>query len=70
MAIVIEATYEDGVLKPATPLPFDEHEQVRVIVDNAISRVRQSYGLLKNSLDSSDLHRVAVEPEFSVEESK
>ncbi len=32
MAITIDATYEDGVLKPAEPLPFDEHAQVRVTV--------------------------------------
>jgi predicted DNA-binding antitoxin AbrB/MazE fold protein len=33
MTITIDATYEDGVLKPAQPLPFDEHAQVRVTVE-------------------------------------
>jgi predicted DNA-binding antitoxin AbrB/MazE fold protein len=32
MAITIEAVYENGVLKPAQPLPLREHEQVRVTV--------------------------------------
>jgi len=33
MAIVVEATYENGVLKPAEPLPLAEHEKVRVTVE-------------------------------------
>lgn len=32
MAITIEAIYEDGVLKPTQPLPFEEHEKVRITV--------------------------------------
>jgi predicted DNA-binding antitoxin AbrB/MazE fold protein len=32
MAITVEAIYEDGVLKPAQPLPFGEHEKVRITV--------------------------------------
>ena|SRR5947208_1956400 len=33
MTITIDATYEDGVLKPARPLPLSEHAQVRVTVE-------------------------------------
>lgn len=33
MTITIDATYEDGVLKPAEALPFAEHAQVRVTVE-------------------------------------
>jgi predicted DNA-binding antitoxin AbrB/MazE fold protein len=33
MSITIDATYEDGVLKPAEPLPLAEHAQVRVTVE-------------------------------------
>ena len=32
MAITVEAVYEDGVLKPAQPLPLKEHEKVSVTV--------------------------------------
>jgi predicted DNA-binding antitoxin AbrB/MazE fold protein len=32
MTITIDATYEDGVLKPAHPLPLAERAQVRVTV--------------------------------------
>ena len=33
MTITIDATYENGVLRPAQPLPFVEHAQVRVTVE-------------------------------------
>jgi predicted DNA-binding antitoxin AbrB/MazE fold protein len=33
MAITVEAIYEDGVLKPAQPLPLQEHERVSVTVE-------------------------------------
>jgi len=33
MAITVEAVYENGVLKPAQPLPLREHEKVRVTVE-------------------------------------
>ena len=32
MALTVEAVYENGVLKPAQPLPFKEHEKVTVTV--------------------------------------
>ena len=32
MELSIEATYEDGVLKPAHPLPLGEHEKVQITV--------------------------------------
>jgi predicted DNA-binding antitoxin AbrB/MazE fold protein len=33
MTITINATYENGVLKPESPLPLSEHEKVRVTVE-------------------------------------
>jgi predicted DNA-binding antitoxin AbrB/MazE fold protein len=35
MAITVEAVYENGVLKPAQPLPFKEHEKVALTVEPA-----------------------------------
>jgi predicted DNA-binding antitoxin AbrB/MazE fold protein len=35
MAITFEAIYENGVLKPAQPLPLKEHEKVSVTVEPA-----------------------------------
>ena len=33
-SIVVDATYEDGVLKPRQPLPLREHEMVRITVES------------------------------------
>ena len=46
MAITVEAVYENGVLKPAKPLPLQENEKVQVTVKRAVSRVRQTAGLI------------------------
>ena len=35
MALTFEAVYENGVLKPAGPLPLKEHEKVNVTVEPA-----------------------------------
>jgi predicted DNA-binding antitoxin AbrB/MazE fold protein len=32
MSITVEAIYENGVLKPAQPLPLKEHEKVEVVI--------------------------------------
>jgi predicted DNA-binding antitoxin AbrB/MazE fold protein len=32
MAITVEAVYENGVLRPAQPLPLNEHEKVTITV--------------------------------------
>jgi predicted DNA-binding antitoxin AbrB/MazE fold protein len=69
MAIVVEATYENGVLKPAQPLPLAEHEKVQITVDALIDPVRASYGLLKWTGDPETLRRIAEDPEFGVLES-
>jgi predicted DNA-binding antitoxin AbrB/MazE fold protein len=70
MELSIEATYEDGVLKPAVPLPLAEHEQVQIVVRTATSRARQTAGLLKWTGDSETLRRLAEDPEFGVLESR
>jgi predicted DNA-binding antitoxin AbrB/MazE fold protein len=69
MAIVVEAIYEDGVLKPAEPLPLAEHEKVQITVNTALSRVRATAGLLGWKGDAETLRRVAMDPDFGIEES-
>lgn len=69
MELSIEATYEDGVLKPAVPLPLAEHERVRVVIRSAASRARQTAGMLHWSGDSETLRRLAEDPEFGIRES-
>lgn len=70
MELSIEATYEDGVLKPAEALPFAEHERVRVVIRAAGSRARQTAGLLQWTGDAETLRRLAEDPEFGVLESR
>ena len=37
MSLTVDAVYEDGVLKLNRPLPFKEHEAVRVTVEPALT---------------------------------
>jgi predicted DNA-binding antitoxin AbrB/MazE fold protein len=59
--LVVEAIYENGVLKPSQPLPLQEHEQVRVTVDRpalktkALDAVKRSYGLIQWTGSPEDL---------------
>jgi predicted DNA-binding antitoxin AbrB/MazE fold protein len=68
MAIVIEATYENGVLKPAHPLPLEEHEKVQITVHTAVSRVRATFGLVGWKGNAKTVERIAMDPEFDVDE--
>jgi predicted DNA-binding antitoxin AbrB/MazE fold protein len=77
-SLVIEATYENGVLKPASPLPLKESAKVLVTVqlrqeprvvtsEEAEFIVRRSQGMLR-WLDRrvEVLHRIAEDPEFDL----
>jgi predicted DNA-binding antitoxin AbrB/MazE fold protein len=68
MAITIEAVYENGVLKPAKPLPLQENEKVQVTVQRALSRVRQTDGLLGWTGSQEDADFVALSPELDPQE--
>jgi hypothetical protein len=46
MSVTVDAVYENGVLKLAQPLPFPEHEKVRITVMPAVNHVRPSAGLI------------------------
>jgi predicted DNA-binding antitoxin AbrB/MazE fold protein len=35
MTITVEATYENGVLRPAQPLPLQEREKVEIVIRKA-----------------------------------
>ena len=69
MTMTVEATYENGVLKPAEALPLKEHEKVRVTVQSEVSVARQTAGMIKWTGDVETLERVAEDPEFSILES-
>lgn len=69
MTITIDATYEDGVLKPAQPLPLAEHERVSVTIASAASWVERTAGMLKWTGDPETLRRIAEDDEFGSLES-
>jgi predicted DNA-binding antitoxin AbrB/MazE fold protein len=67
--ITVEATYENGVLKPAEPLPLHEHEKVRITVEQGETPLLRAYGILGWTGDAETLERIALDPEFLAEES-
>ena len=44
MSLTVQATYENGVLKPDRPLPLQEHERVQLTIQPQTSWVEQTYG--------------------------
>jgi hypothetical protein len=46
MSLNVEATYEDGVLKPAQPLPLQEHEKVRLTIHTAANSTGPDEGVI------------------------
>ncbi len=71
----VEATYENGVLKPVSPLPIQDFTKVFVTVeapeqaqavtsDEAERIVRRSQGILRWDGDVETLRRIAEDPEF------
>jgi predicted DNA-binding antitoxin AbrB/MazE fold protein len=61
MVITIEAIYENGVLKPARPLPLKEQEQVQVTVRKPGSLADQTYGIIGWTGDADLFDRLLQE---------
>jgi predicted DNA-binding antitoxin AbrB/MazE fold protein len=76
MTITIEATYENGVLKPLGLLPLNEAEKVELVVHRHLpptdrSQVSSgvaasSYGIVRWTGDRESLTRLAEDPEFGL----
>jgi predicted DNA-binding antitoxin AbrB/MazE fold protein len=64
MAISVEAVYENGVLKPAQPLPLKEHEKVRITIEPRPNWVQETAGILKWTGSPEELQRFAEDPEL------
>jgi predicted DNA-binding antitoxin AbrB/MazE fold protein len=69
MAIEIEATYENGVLRPDNPLPLEERQRVKLTVQAHTSRFAQSYGLIGWTGEPEVLRKIAEDDEFGILES-
>ena len=68
MTLTVEATYENGVLKPAKPLPLKNQEKVRITLTTDVSRARQTAGLLRWNGDPAALERFIMDPELDPQE--
>jgi predicted DNA-binding antitoxin AbrB/MazE fold protein len=65
-ALTVNATYENGVLRPADPLPLAEHEQVEITIQPKTSWAKRTAGLLKWTGDPALLRRMAEDDEFGI----
>ncbi len=56
MPLTVEATYENGTLKLAQPLPLKEHEKVQVTVHIGLTWAEQTPGMMgwTGSTDEAD----------------
>jgi predicted DNA-binding antitoxin AbrB/MazE fold protein len=68
MPLTFEAIYENGVLKPVEPLPLKEHEKVRVTIQTPVNWVEETAGIIGWKGDPETLRRLALAPEFDLEE--
>jgi predicted DNA-binding antitoxin AbrB/MazE fold protein len=46
MSIVVEATQENGVLKPSQPLPLAERQNVQITISTRTSPILEAYGIM------------------------
>ena len=69
MALTVEATYENGSLKLANPLPLKEQEKVRVTIEPALSWAERTAGILQWKGDPEELRRIIEDDEFGILES-
>jgi predicted DNA-binding antitoxin AbrB/MazE fold protein len=64
MPLTIEAIYENGVLKPTEPLPFQEHEKVQVTVHSRVSKLADAYGIMEFQGTVEEADYFARDPEL------
>jgi predicted DNA-binding antitoxin AbrB/MazE fold protein len=69
MSIEIDAIYEKGSLKLDHPLPLDEQQRVRVVVQAHGTVARRSYGIIGWKGDAGPVRQAALDPAASVLES-
>lgn len=59
--MTVEATYENGVLKPTQPLPLEEREQVRITIESPSNLVRATAGSIPCA-DAKLIEHIALDP--------
>jgi predicted DNA-binding antitoxin AbrB/MazE fold protein len=68
MTLTIHATYENGVLKPTTPLPLKEHEKVLVTIEPETSPILRAYGIMGHTGSAELADYFALDPELDPQE--
>ena len=68
MPLIVEAVYENGVLKPAQPLPLKEHERVKITIAPNTNWVQETYGICGWKGDPEELRRLALSPDGDLAE--
>jgi predicted DNA-binding antitoxin AbrB/MazE fold protein len=63
MAITINATYENGVLKPLGPLYLREQQQVRITIEESVDWVYRTHGVVPCS-DEALIEWAAMDPDL------
>jgi predicted DNA-binding antitoxin AbrB/MazE fold protein len=64
MPLTVEAIYENGVLKPAQPLPLKEHEQVLLTVQAGTTWAERTAGLMGWTGSAEMAEYFALDPEL------
>jgi predicted DNA-binding antitoxin AbrB/MazE fold protein len=64
VSITVEAVYENGVLKPAQPLPWKDGERVRVEVSSLDSPLLKAYGIMGFKGTAAEADYFALSPEL------
>jgi predicted DNA-binding antitoxin AbrB/MazE fold protein len=64
MAITVEATYENGVLKPKQPLPLKEHETVQITLQAPISPLVAAAGIMGFKGSAEEAEYFAMSPDL------
>jgi predicted DNA-binding antitoxin AbrB/MazE fold protein len=64
MTLTVEATYENGVLKPAKPLPLRECEQVQITIESHVS-LADCYGIMGFKGNAEEADYFAMDPELA-----
>jgi predicted DNA-binding antitoxin AbrB/MazE fold protein len=64
MSLTIEAVCENGVLKPAQPLPLREHEQVQITIARKTNWVQETYGICGWKGSADEAERFATDPDL------
>jgi predicted DNA-binding antitoxin AbrB/MazE fold protein len=65
MNLEIEATYENGVLKPARELPLQEGQRVTIKIQPVASAAQRFGGSLRWTRNPEELHAYLNDPDES-----